>query len=111
MRSRLSERLPPAGRRRDRSGGTRSMTEIGELASWRTGELNNHQFTNSATHQIPTLLSGEGTAAATGGLGVWVLDREAAARDRLDEVDLSALQVLDADRVDEELDAVRFEHL
>jgi hypothetical protein len=35
MRSRLLERLPPAGRKRERSGGKRgSMTGIGELAIW-----------------------------------------------------------------------------
>src|ERR1700680_4128464 len=57
------------------------------------------------------LLGGEGGAAAPGGCGVRMLDRKATARDRLDEVDFGALQVLDANRVNEELDAVRFEHL
>src|SRR5215212_9892541 len=42
---------------------------------------------------------------------VRVLDGEPAAGDGLDKIDFGAFQVADADRIDEELDAVRFEHL
>src|SRR5438094_6520522 len=58
-----------------------------------------------------TLVDRERLAAAAGGGGVGVLDREAAARDGVDEIDFGAVQVADADRVDIELHAVRFEHL
>ena len=54
---------------------------------------------------------GERRAASARGGGIRVLDREAAAGDRVDEIDLGALEVPDADRIDEQLDAVRLEHL
>jgi len=57
------------------------------------------------------LLGREGRPAATRRLGVRVLDGEAAAGDGVNEVDLGVLQILDADRVDEQLDAVGFEDL
>jgi hypothetical protein len=53
-----------------------------------------------------TFFRGEGRPAAARGSRVWVLDCKAAAGDRLDKVDLGALQVADADRVDKQLDAV-----
>src|SRR3954447_15891379 len=53
------------------------------------------------------LFDGERLPAATGRRGVRVLDREAAAGDRIDEVDFGAVEITDADRVDEELHAVR----
>src|SRR5262245_55460318 len=53
----------------------------------------------------------ERRAAPTRGGGVRIANREAAARDRVDEVDLGALEVADADRVHEQPDAVGFEHL
>src|SRR5262245_5474350 len=56
------------------------------------------------------LLHAEGRAAAAGRLRVRVLDREAAAGDVVDEIDLGAAQVPGADRIDEQLDAVRFDH-
>ena len=43
--------------------------------------------------------------------GVRVLDGEAAACDRVDEVDFSAVQITDANRIDEQLHAVRLEDL
>src|SRR5258707_1330721 len=83
--SRLLDRLLPAGRRPEMSGSGRST--------------------------YPELVGGEGRAAAAGRGRLRVLDREAAARDGVHEVDLGALQVPDADRIDEQLHAVRFEHL
>jgi hypothetical protein len=53
-----------------------------------------------------SLLGREGRPAATRRLGVRVLDGEAAAGDGVDEIDLGVLQILDADRVHEQLDAV-----
>src|SRR4051812_14543900 len=53
----------------------------------------------------------ERLAAPAGGRRVRVLDRETAAGNRVDEVDLGAAQVADANRIDEQLDAVRLEHL
>src|SRR4051794_34658779 len=70
----------------------------------------NHQFTKSPTRREP-LLDREGLAAPARGRRVRVLDREAAARDRVDEVDFGAVQVPDADRVDEQLHTVRLEYL
>jgi len=49
-------------------------------------------------------------AAARGGC-VWILDREPTASHRIYEVDFGALEVSDADRVDEQANAVRFEYL
>src|SRR5262249_22457295 len=42
---------------------------------------------------------------------VRILDREAAACDRVDEVDFGAVQISDADWINEQLDAVRLEDL
>src|SRR4051794_11171569 len=81
--SRFDERLPPSGRKDVRSGRVVSCRSV----------------------------DGEGLAAAAGGRGVRVLDREAAAGDGVDEVDLGAVQIADADRIDEELHAVRLEYL
>src|SRR3954454_16130489 len=53
----------------------------------------------------------ERLATAAGRAGIRVLDREAAAGHRVDEIDLGALQVADAHWIDEQPDAVRFEHL
>jgi len=57
------------------------------------------------------LLGREGRSAAARRLGIRVLDGEAAAGDGVDEVDLGVLQILDGDRVDEQLDAVGLEDL
>src|SRR5262249_28606178 len=65
----------------------------------------NHQLANCP------LLYAEGLSAAAGRRRVRVLDREAAAGDRVDEVDFRAVQVPDADRVDEKLHPVRLEDL
>src|SRR6266850_469335 len=86
--SRLLERLPPSGFSRLRSG--RSVIHL------RRKRLRLHA---------------ERAAAAAGRCRVRVLDREAAAGHRVDEIDLSPLEVADADRIDEELHAIRLEHL
>src|SRR6266542_3188530 len=89
MRSRLEERFPPGG-----------TAGIGEFV------------TNSPIlANVRVLFDAEGLAAAAGRRGVRVLDRESAAGDRIDEIDFGAVQVADADRVDEQLHAVRFVHL
>src|SRR5262245_27735625 len=53
----------------------------------------------------------ERVAAAAGGLGVRILDREAAAHQVFLVVDLGAVEVAEAHRVDDDLDAVRLDHL
>src|SRR5258706_13486828 len=83
--SRLVDRLLPAGRRPEISGSGRAT--------------------------YPTLVGREGRAAAAGRGRLWILDRETAASDGIHEINLGALEVTDADRVDEQLHAVRLEHL
>src|SRR5687767_14281350 len=85
IRSRLLERLVPAGRRRSRSG----MAAVVAMG----------------------LLHREGGTAPARRRRVRILDGESAARDRVHEVDLGALQIADADRVDVQLDAIRLEEL
>src|SRR6476661_7524476 len=86
IRSRLPERLVPAGRSRSRSG--------------------------MAVAVAMTLsLCRERRAATAGGRRVGVLNREPATRDGVDEIDLSTLEVADADRIDEKAHAVRLEQL
>ena len=58
---------------------------------------------------LDAVYDAERRAAAAGRLRVRVLDGEAAARDVVDEVDFGALQVARADRIDEQLDAVRLD--
>src|SRR5882724_5148779 len=67
-----------------------------------------HQVTSSP---IDALVDREGLPAAARRRRLRVLDREPAACDRIDEVDFGAAQVTDADGVDEQLHAVRLEHL
>src|SRR5436190_1249253 len=55
-------------------------------------------------------LDAERRAAAAGRLRVRVLDRESAAGDVVDEIDFGAAQVARADRIHEQLDAVRVDH-
>src|SRR5262249_39809872 len=57
------------------------------------------------------LVDRERLTAAAGRGRVRVLDREAAAGDRVDEVDFGTVQIADADWIHEQLDAVRLEHL
>ena len=57
------------------------------------------------------LARAEGLTAPARGHGVRVLDREASARHRIEEVHLRPAQVPDADGIDIQFDAVRFEHL
>src|SRR5689334_22627009 len=89
IRSRLLDRLVPAGRRRSRSG----------MAGM------------AMTRSLGTKLCREGRTAAAGRRRVRILDREAAARDRVDEINFRAAQIADADRIDEQAHAVRFERL
>src|SRR3990167_7326677 len=80
--SRLLERLPPSG--------------FSLLRSGRAGTRP---------------LRAERRTAAAGRGRVRILDGEPAAGHGIDEVDFRALEVADADRIDEQPDAVRFEHL
>src|ERR1044071_1458249 len=89
--SRLLERLPPSGFSLARSGSAGDTLVVVAAAAL-------------AVHA-------ERRSAAAGGRRVGIADREAAAGDRVDEVDFSALQIADTDRVDVQLDAVRLEHL
>src|SRR5436190_6397446 len=84
--SRLLDRLPPDGLSRARSGSV-AVTDYPEGSDAKRG------------------------SAPARRDRVRILDREAAAGDGIDEVDLGALEVVDADRVDEQPDAVRLEHL
>src|SRR5829696_1643087 len=56
-------------------------------------------------------LRAEGRTAPARGLGVRVADGEAAARQAVHEIDFGALQVANADRIDEEPHAVRLDGL
>src|SRR6185369_3198739 len=58
-----------------------------------------------------TLLGREGRPAAAGRLGVWVLDGESPAGNRVDEINFGVLQILDTDRVHEQLHAMGLEDL
>src|SRR5258706_14767868 len=69
------------------------------------------EISGSGRATYPKLVGREGRAAAAGRGRLWVLDREAAASDGIHEINLGALEVTDADRVDEQLHAVRLEHL
>src|SRR5918994_1126197 len=80
--SRLLDRLPPAGFRRVRS---------------------EREVTCALRPLTYAVLNVERRAAAAGRGRVRILDREPAARDGLDEIDFSALEVADADRVNVEL--------
>src|SRR5580765_1053605 len=68
-----------------------------------------YQLTNLPIYQL--LFGAEALSAAAGGRRVRILDREAAAGNGVDKVDFGAVQVPNADRIHEQLDAVRFEHL
>src|SRR5687767_11996675 len=56
-------------------------------------------------------LDAERGAAPAGGLGVGVANGESAAREVVDEIDLRALQIPHADRIDEQPHAVRLDRL
>src|SRR5438874_13776586 len=72
----------------------------------------NGQATSSEAGGLTAgLVDGERLAASAGGSGLWILDREAAAGDGVHEIDLGALQIADADRIDEQLHPVRLEDL
>src|SRR6185436_10887110 len=101
--SRLLERLPPSGFSLLRSGSAGATLILG-----RAGTPLLMVVTAGLT--ALAVYAERRTAAARGG-GVGVANREAAAGDRVDEVDLGALQVAHADRVDVQLDAVGLEHL
>src|SRR6187402_849582 len=84
MRSRLPERRPPAGR---------------------------CLSTNSVADGTATSLGREGGSASAGRLGVRVLDREAPAHVVVHKVDLGALEIRQADGIDQEADTVHFKGL
>src|SRR5215831_8258336 len=65
----------------------------------------------SPNHAVTKSINGERRAAAAGRGRVRILDREPATGHRIDEVDFGALEVANADRIHEQLDAVRLEHL
>src|SRR6185503_4302926 len=101
--SRLLERLPPSGFSLARSGSA--------FATLTPGRRSDALFLMVVTAAAGLAVYAERRTAAARRGGLGVADGEAAAGDRVDEVDLGALQVAHADRVDEQLDAVRFEHL
>src|SRR6185503_19980685 len=84
--SRLLERLPPSGF---------SLLKSGKAVG----------------RGRPRSLNAEGRAAAAGGGRVQILDLESAASHGVDDIDFSSLEIADADRVDEQPDAIRLEHL
>src|SRR5688572_1480720 len=98
--SRLLERLPPSGFSLLRSGSAGATLIL-------------VRFGTPPLMLVPAALAvhAERRTAAAGGGRLRVANREAAAGDRVDEVDLGALEVAHADRVDVQLDAVRLEHL
>src|SRR5687767_12782815 len=81
--SRLLDRFPPVGFSRERS--SRVVATRGLDAERRSAPARRHR--------------------------VRVLDGEAPAGNRVDEIHFGALEITDADRIDEQLDAVRLEHL
>src|SRR5258705_7046597 len=87
--SRLLDRFPPSGFSRLRSG----------------------RLSMPAPPSRKGLLDVERATASAGRGRVRILDREAAARHRVDEVDLGALEVADAHGIDEQPHAVGLEHL
>src|SRR5436853_5169118 len=86
--SRLLDRFPPSGFSRLRSG---------------------RLF--MPAHPAEGMSDVERATASAGRGRVRILDREAATRHRVDEVDLGALEIADAHGIDEELHAVGLEHL
>src|SRR5262245_53349889 len=69
------------------------------------------RFRPSGRAEFRALIRREALTAAARRGRVRVLDGEAATGDGVDEVHFSTVQVADADGVDVELHAVRFEHL
>src|SRR5262245_28134693 len=109
MRSRLLERLPPAGRRPEKSKAVLVPVEVCcRIRVERPAARGVSLRASALSLERPGLVDAEGRSAAAGRGGVRVLDREAAARDGVDKVDLGTVQIPDADRVDVELHAVRF---
>src|SRR5215218_9015336 len=110
--SRLLERLPPAGLRRLMSG----KLVITDRVSFRMARSTPaadaaRRLTCVPVEPARRRLDAERRTAPARRRGVRVLDGEAAAGDGVDEIDLGALEVADADRVDEQLDAVRLVYL
>src|SRR6266508_1336373 len=102
MRSRLPERFPPTGRMEAKSGSCRVIGRAGASATWR------RESTNSPTHNLSRfgLVDRERRAAAAGRGGLRILDCEPTTRNRVDEIDLGACQIPNADRIHEQLHAV-----
>ena len=76
----------------------------------RSGTLPSRRVDPDAVPLTPSH-DAERRAAAARRRRVRVLDREAAAGHGVDEIDFGALEIADADRVDEQPDAVRLVHL
>src|SRR5207249_435202 len=108
--SRLLDRLPPSGFSRLRSGRLLFMAVLVSCRA-RTFCAARTFFVRRGPFRSAVPLNAEGAAAPARGCGVRILDREAAAGHGIDKVDLGALEVTDAHRVDEELHAVRLVHL
>src|SRR5688500_12055233 len=101
MRSRLLERLLPAGRSDSmKVAAAESITGI-------SVQLPSSSRSNPYWRSV--CLDGERRTAATRGLGVGILDGEATTGNVVDEVDLGAAEVTGAHRIDEQLHAVRFD--
>src|SRR5215203_2173368 len=107
MRSRLLDRFAPAGRSRSMSAGVVLM-----LAAQRAGAGGRRSAARRLDARPPCCLArAERLAASACGHGVGVLDRETAAGHGVEEIDLGAAKIANADRIHIQLDAVRFEHL
>src|SRR4029079_19190225 len=67
-------------------------------------------FTDRPAPLQPNSLGGEGAATATGGLGLWVLDREPRPLETVHIVDFGSLKERSTLRVHDDLDATLFNH-
>src|SRR2546428_570122 len=113
--SRLLDRLPPAGFRRLMSGSVGNSIGLRDQASGirAVSGLGPDPEAYRESVMAAAALAGdtERLAASTGRRGLGILDGKTPARHGIDEVDLSSLQVADADRIDEQPHAVRLIHL
>src|SRR5687768_9898692 len=103
--SRLLERLPPSGFSRLRSGSADATLLLGRIPGRETEPL--VVMTAAPAFALDT----ERRAAAARGGRLGIADGEAASGHRVDEIDLGALEIAHADGVDEQLHAIRLEHL
>src|SRR5262249_48605420 len=82
-----------------------------EDAGWTDRALRAAYVKKGVERPLFCLIDRERLAATAGRGGVGILDGESAAGDSIDEIDLRPFQVPHADGIDEQLDAVRLEHL